>query len=127
MLKHPLFTPATAIHTNSFAKMQHTIDQRVQIIQIYWENKESMELTLRKLDHVFGAQGIPVPSAEDIRILVSCLWETGSVCIEEQLAMSSDEGQQEEEEEEEDNVVVEIQNVERPNKRPYPEDDEQDR
>lgn len=82
--------------------MDYSIEQRIQIIKIYWENQCEMEATIQKLEEVFDAQGVAVPNIDEIRLLEMTFLETGSIRNEEFPSSDDDYGEEEEEAEEDD-------------------------
>lgn len=82
--------------------MEYSMEQRIKIIKVYWENQSSMEPTLQKLEEIFGAEGIAVPKSEDIRAIEAHFLETGSIRDDEEQQQSSEEEYEEEEEVEEE-------------------------
>lgn len=85
--------------------MDYSIQHRVQMIKIYWENQCDMIETLEQLKEVFGDQDIPVPDPDIIRLFEASFLENGSV-RDEEFPISSDEAASSSSEEDEDEVVV---------------------
>lgn len=89
--------------------MEYSMQQRIKIIKIYWENKCAMEATIQKLEEIFGAEGIAVPKSDDIRAIEQQFLETGSVRDQSSDEEEFDEEEQETEEEEEDDDEIKVQ------------------
>lgn len=62
--------------------MNFTFQQRVFILKTYWENRSDMETTQRRLQEVFGAEGVGMPTADEIRSIEATLQRTGTVYFE---------------------------------------------
>lgn len=101
--------------------MEYSVEQRIKIIKVYWENKGAMEPTIQKLEEIFGAEGIATPNYEDIQAIEARFLEHGSIhCddehhgVEEDFDDDDEEEMVEEEEEDDDkdeiNVIIETIN-----------------
>lgn len=101
----------TGVKHNSLANMEYSMEQRIKIIKVYWENKSVMEATMQKLEEIFGAEGIAVPKPDDIRAIEAHFLETGSILDEEQQQSSEEEYDEEEEEEVEEEEEEEVQRI----------------
>lgn len=93
--------------------MDHSVEQRIQIVKTYWENKCAMAATIQKLEEIFGAEGIAVPESDQIRLLVATFLETGSIRDEELFSSEEEEAEDEAEAEvdEDSDESVEAENI----------------